>query len=71
MSLMDPRGMIRDEGVLAALKIIRNGLKRENRPQFQAMYRLFKENSFNYIVNCQIKLEKNYLLIRNILYEYF
>ena len=23
------------------------------------------------LVNCQIKLEKNYLLIRNILYEYF
>ncbi len=23
------------------------------------------------ILNCQIKLEKNYLLIRNILYEYF
>ncbi len=22
-------------------------------------------------LNCQIKLEKNYLLIRNILYEYF
>lgn len=24
-----------------------------------------------YFLNCQIKLEKNYLLIRNILYEYF
>ncbi len=59
MSLMDPRGMIRDEGVLAALKIIRNGLKRENRPQFQAMYRLFKENSFNYITGVSTKLEEN------------
>jgi len=59
MSLMDPRGMIRDEGVLGALKIIRNGLKRENRPQFQAMYRLFKENSFNYITGVSTKLEEN------------
>ncbi|MBX9013241.1 hypothetical protein [Ligilactobacillus murinus] len=56
---MDPRGMIRDEGVLAALKIIRNGLKRENRPQFQAMYRLFKENSFNYITVVSTKSEEN------------
>lgn len=59
MSLMDPRGMIRDEGVLGALKIIRNGLKRENRPQFQAMYRLFKENSFNYITVVSTKPEEN------------
>ncbi|MHB9951375.1 hypothetical protein [Ligilactobacillus murinus] len=51
--------MIRDEGVLAALKIIRNGLKRENRPQFQAMYRLFKENSFNYITVVSTKSEEN------------
>ncbi|GAA2967833.1 hypothetical protein FC48_GL000395 [Ligilactobacillus murinus DSM 20452 = NBRC 14221] len=59
MSLMDPRGTIRDEGVLGALKIIKNGLKRENRPQFQAMYRLFKENSFNYITGVSTKLEEN------------
>ncbi len=51
--------MIRDEGVLGALKIIRNGLKRENHPQFQAMYRLFKENSFNYIIVVSTKLEEN------------
>lgn len=51
--------MIRDEGVLGALKIIKNGLKRENRPQFQAMYRLFKENSFNYIIVVSTKLEEN------------
>ena len=28
-------------------------------------------DGFTFILNCQIKLEKNYLLIRNILYEYF
>ncbi len=29
-------------------------------------------NNLDYLLlNCQIKLEKNYLLIRNILYEYF
>ncbi len=35
---------------------------------FQDSYSMAK--SFSNL-NCQIKLEKNYLLIRNILYEYF
>ena len=51
MSLMSPRGLIRDEGFKGALKIIRNGIKKENRHNFKAMFNLFnnKENPFNYI----------------------
>ncbi|MGG0824279.1 class I SAM-dependent methyltransferase [Paenibacillus turicensis] len=41
MSLMSPKGMIRDEGLLGTLKIIRNGLKKENRGMFKKMYSFF------------------------------
>ena len=35
------------------------------------MYGSHRKGKFEVYLNCQIKLEKNYLLIRNILYEYF
>lgn len=38
LSLMDPNGMIRDEGFFDAFKIIRNGLKKENKEQFKKMF---------------------------------
>jgi ubiquinone/menaquinone biosynthesis C-methylase UbiE len=41
MTLMSPKGMIRDEGLLGTLKIIRNGLKKENRSMFKKMYSFF------------------------------
>ena len=41
MSLMSPIGMIRDEGFFGALKIIRNGMKKENREMFQSMRKFF------------------------------
>ena len=41
MSLMNPIGMIRDEGFFGALKIIRNGMKKENREMFQSMRKFF------------------------------
>ncbi|WP_241209274.1 class I SAM-dependent methyltransferase, partial [Streptococcus sp. DD11] len=44
MTLMSPRGMIYDEGLGGTLKIIRNALKKENRPQFVKMFKMFKKN---------------------------
>lgn len=44
MTLMSPKGMIYDEGLGGALKIIRNALKKDNRPQFVKMFKMFKKN---------------------------
>lgn len=44
MTLMSPRGMIYDEGFKGAVKIIKNALKRENRPQFFTMFKTFSRN---------------------------
>lgn len=44
MTLMTPKGMLYDEGLLGTLKIIRNALKAENRPQFLRMFRHFRQN---------------------------
>lgn len=51
MSLMDPIGMIRDEGFINTTKIVRNALRKENRAQFKNMFRTFKRNqkSLGYI----------------------
>lgn len=57
MSLMSPIGLIRDEGVIGAVRIIKNGLKTENRKQFLSMSRFFRHQQKNlrYIVNCAEK----------------
>lgn len=58
MTLMSPRGMLKDEGVLRTLKIIFNGLKcRENRRRFLGMFRYFRaqRRQMNYIVCCSRK----------------
>ncbi|MBL1229258.1 methyltransferase domain-containing protein [Enterococcus sp. BWB1-3] len=57
MSLMNPRGMIRDEGFRGAFMLIKNGLKKENREQFMTMFRYFKKEQKNmqYIANCAEK----------------
>jgi len=44
MTLMTPKGMLHDEGLSGTLKIIRNALKAENRPQFLKMFRHFRQN---------------------------
>ena len=44
MTLMTPKGMLHDEGLSGTLKIIRNALKAENRPQFLRMFRHFRQN---------------------------
>lgn len=44
MTLMTPKGMLHDEGLIGTLKIICNALKAENRPQFLKMFRHFRQN---------------------------
>ncbi|SUX99836.1 Uncharacterised protein [Citrobacter koseri] len=58
MSLMSPRGLIRDEGLKGALKIVYNGLCiRDNRSRFIKMFRFFKSqrHQLNYIACCSVK----------------
>lgn len=53
MTLMNPVGMIHDEGFMRALKIVNNGLKKANRQQFFRMFRFFKghQEQLGYIAN--------------------
>ncbi|EMB9089450.1 MULTISPECIES: class I SAM-dependent methyltransferase [Klebsiella] len=58
MSLMSPRGLMKDEGFKQALKIVGNGLlKRENRPRFLSMLRFFQRHKrhLNFIACCSVK----------------
>ncbi|MEG9499671.1 class I SAM-dependent methyltransferase [Mannheimia indoligenes] len=43
MSLLSPKGLIHDEGVLGAMKIVGNALKPENRETFNKMYKIFND----------------------------
>jgi len=58
MTLMSPKGMIRDEGLFGALKIMRNGKKKENRAQFKIMFDFFTDNSkyLGYVANASRKI---------------
>ncbi|WP_019912013.1 class I SAM-dependent methyltransferase [Paenibacillus sp. HW567] len=51
MSLMNPAGMIRDEGLWGTMGIVKNGLKKDNRGMFKRMYQFFNRSgkSLNYI----------------------
>lgn len=58
MSLMSPGGLIKDEGIRGALKIVFNGLcKHKNRTRFLGMFRFFKAHhkQLNYIACCSRK----------------
>ncbi|RLM07204.1 class I SAM-dependent methyltransferase [Gibbsiella quercinecans] len=57
MSLLSPRGLIRDEGLGGALTIIRNALRKENRQPFLHMFHHFRRNrhKLNYIAVVSIK----------------
>ncbi|VUS28298.1 27-O-demethylrifamycin SV methyltransferase [Klebsiella spallanzanii] len=58
MSLMSPRGLIKDEGFKQAVKIACNGLlKSENRPRFLSMMRFFQSQKkrLNFIACCSVK----------------
>ena len=51
LTLMDPKGMITDEGLTNTLRILKNGLKSENRAQFIKMKTTFSklEKDLNFI----------------------
>ncbi|WP_154837187.1 class I SAM-dependent methyltransferase [Staphylococcus sp. Marseille-Q1834] len=53
LSLMSPPGMIKDEGIMGTLKIIKNALKPTNRPMFLRMFKTMRKhkNNMNYIVH--------------------
>lgn len=57
MSLMRVKGMIRDEGLLGLFRIVRNGLKPENRRQFKKMFSFFNAagKELRYIAVCSRK----------------
>ena len=51
MTLLDPAGLVRDEGFDGAMKIIRNGLRTENLERFRRMFNFFFDHNkdFAYI----------------------
>ena len=57
MTLLSPKGMIYDEGVLGTLKIIKNAMKAENREQFKKMFSTFNdpEHKLHFIAVCSQK----------------
>lgn len=57
MSLLSPKGLIQDEGVLGAMKIVGNALKPENRETFNKMYKTFNDpdNRLGFIAMCSQK----------------
>ncbi len=57
MTLLSPRGLVYDEGIFGALRIIRNALKPENRTMFMTMFRTFRRNRryIKYIAACSTK----------------
>ena len=57
MTLLSPRGLLRDEGLWNTLHIIRCALKKENRAMFSKMYRYFNGHKYElgYICNAGVK----------------
>lgn len=57
MTLLNPIGLIRDEGLGGTLRIISNGLKKENRDMFRRMFSFFNhpDLSLEYIAVCSQK----------------
>lgn len=57
MSLLSPRGLIRDEGLAGALKIMRNAMKAENRETFRKMFKTFNDpaKKLGFIAVCSQK----------------
>lgn len=57
MTLLTPKGLIYDEGLSGAARILKNALKRENRPMFFNMFHTFRRNrhQLNYIAVCSTK----------------
>ncbi len=51
MTLMTPKGMLKDEGLINLIKIFRNGMKKENKDTFVKMRKFFSKHSheMNYL----------------------
>lgn len=59
MTLLDPEGMVRDEGEARAVTILENAMKPENAPRFEKMFHFFNYNKENlgYIAIVSTKTE--------------
>jgi len=57
MSLLNPIGMVRDEGLINALRILKNARKAENKKQFDLMFNTFKKHQkeLGFIATISIK----------------
>ncbi|MDC2825380.1 class I SAM-dependent methyltransferase [Rodentibacter pneumotropicus] len=57
MTLLSPKGMIYDEGILGTLKIVKNAMKTENRAQFKRMFKTFNDpkHKLHFIAVCSQK----------------
>lgn len=57
MSLLSPKGLVYDEGVFGAMRIIANALKSENRDTFKKMFRTFNDpkHKLGFIAVCSQK----------------
>lgn len=57
MTLLSPKGLLRDEGVFKSLKILRNGIKSENRDTFKTLLKTFNDpaNRLGFIAVCSQK----------------
>ena len=58
MSLLSPAGLVRDEGLFNALRIIKNAMKPQNRPMFLRMFNMFRRSKgeFGFIAACGQKV---------------
>ena len=57
MNLLSPKGLIQDEGVIGAMKIVGNALKAENRDTFKKMFQTLNdsEDKLGFIAICSQK----------------
>ena len=57
VTLLKPFGMIKDEGLINALKLMKHALKKENRKRFFSLYKTFKrhDKQISYIVTASTK----------------
>ena len=58
MTLLDPPGILRDEGPAGALRIMANAMKKENRTMFLTMFDFFHDHAeeLGYIANFSVRI---------------
>ena len=59
MTLMNPIGIIHDEGFAGALRIMRNAMKKENKAMFRQMFRFFNEHKKELVYICSVGTKQN------------